>query len=93
MNLKTKVKSNIMTEVYSNTHIYDFFNGLVANTSASVMMNRLVEFSQTERKVKFVGFNNDLSKKTIPIGASKDNMDLLYGTVNSHMNESILLQG
>ena len=47
----------------------------------------------TERKIILVGVDDELSNKSIPIGDSKVDMDLLNGNVSANLNELIILEG
>ena len=61
MNLKTKRKLNIMSDVYVDTSVDSSWNALSANTSVSVTSNLFVEVSYTEIKVALVVFDHVLS--------------------------------
>ena len=41
-----------------------------ADTSVAAIGNGFVEVSRTRRSVTLVGFDDDLSKKTVPIGSA-----------------------
>ena len=82
-----------MSDIYFNTVVAAILNFISDNTIFSVTRTGFVEVSQTERKVTLVGFDHDHCKKSIPIGASKADMDLLNSTAGAHLNDSILIQG
>ena len=79
-----------MADIYSYTSVSVIWNGLVANTIVYAIRNWFVEVSLTERKVILAGLYQDISKISISNGYI---IDLLDGSVNARLNDSMLLQG
>ena len=65
MNMNTKIKVNIIVDVYSNTIVSVSWNGLVTNTIVYVVRNLSVKVSLTERKFILAGLYHDISKTSI----------------------------
>ena len=63
MNRNIRGKGNIISGSCSNTSVSETRNGTVAETSDDIIRYGLVEVSQTEIKVTFVGFDHKISKK------------------------------
>ena len=84
MNSKTKLKGNLLTDVYVNISVAATWNDISDNTNVFVTMNGFVEVSQTRRKFALIVFDRDLYKKYILIGASEVDMDLPNGTSIYH---------
>ena len=61
MNPKITGKGNKMVYDCDDTGIYIIRNSIVVNTSATVILNGLVEVSQTKRKATLIGFGHGLS--------------------------------
>ena len=59
----------------------------------SVIGNGFVEVSNTQIKFILIGFDNDLSKKSVLFGYTDTATDLPNGTIISHMNDTLLLNG
>ena len=84
MNLNTKRKGNIMSDVYFNTSVSKIWNYISDDNSVAVTSNGFF-VSHTDIKVALVIFDHDLSKKSILIGYSKASMDLTNVTYIDHM--------
>ena len=93
LNLNTKGKGNIMSDVYVNTSVPSIWNYLASKTSVSVTSNGFVKVSRTGRNVTQVVFDHDLSKKLILIRDSRGYLDLPNGTSVSHLKVTPLLDG
>ena len=61
-----------------------------ADTNVVSIGNCFVEVSRTKRKFTLVGFNDDLSKKFIPIVTADISIDLLNGSLIAHLNNNPL---
>ena len=92
MNLDTKGKVNILADVYDNTIVDSIWNGIITKTSVDVVRIRFVEVSHTERNINLVGFNNDLSKKSILVGTSTTTTEIPNGTDIAFLNKNLLLR-
>ena len=64
-----------------------------ADISIAAVGNGFREISRSDKTVTLVGFNNDLSKKEIPIGSAAAAIDLPRRTVIIQLNEAPLLHG
>ena len=73
MNLKTKIKCNILEYGY-------------ADKSVITLENVFVKVSWTGRKITLIGLDDDFYKKTIPIEASATVIVLQNGIIISHIN-------
>ena len=93
MNLKTKVKGNLILGVYVNTRFYAIWDSLSTPTNVAVTMNIFFEDSNSERNNTFVAFDNEISKKYITIGNYKAAMDLPNCNSIAHMKDTTLLDG
>ena len=89
INLKAKVKGNLIMDGYDKNSVATIWNGLVSNTSVVIIRNDLVEVSHTDRKDTLIGFDHDLSILT---GSSAIAISLHKYYVISHINETSLLQ-
>ena len=65
MKPKIKIKKNNMADECDDTSIYAIMNSMVVNTSATVIINGIVEVSQNDRKATLVGFVHILSTLNI----------------------------
>ena len=65
----------------------------VRKKSVSVIGNGFVELSHTQRKFILIGFDNDLSKKSILFGYADTDIDLPNGTIIDQMNDTLLPNG
>ena len=63
-----------------------------ANTSTAVIIIGLVKVSPTDIKSTFVGFDHDLSNKSILTGDYMTFLDLPNGYVIDHLNDTSILQ-
>ena len=63
-----------------------------ADTSIAAIGNGFTEISRTDKTMTLVGFNNDLSKKEVPIGLAAAAIDLPKKTIIIQLNEAPLLQ-
>ena len=88
MNPKSKGSFNLTFYSYADTSLTIMDDGLVDRTRSGH-----VETLFTEIKFTLFGFNHNLYKQYIPIGASTTTIDLPNGDVSANMNEFILLQG
>ena len=68
MNLKTKAKGKLIADGCADTSVAD-------------IENSFVEALRTAWMVPLVGFDDDLYKKSIPIGATVNIIDLRNGTL------------
>ena len=59
----------------------------------SVNVNFFVEVSHTQRKFILIGFDNDLSKKSILFESADTDIDLPNGTIIAQMNDTLLPNG
>ena len=80
MKLNTKVKVNLMSDVCADTSVADIGNGFF-------------KVSRTAINVTLVGFDDDLSKKSIPIEAASTDIDLQNVTIIDQINKTPLLHG
>ena len=80
MNINTKGKQELITYIYADTIVAD-------------ILNCLVEVSQTVLKVTLVGFDDDLSKKSIPIVYAATAIYLPHDILIAHLNKTPLLHG
>ena len=62
-----------------------------ADTSIAAIGNGFTEISYSDKTVTLVGFNNDLSKKKVPIGSAAAAIDLPRKTFIIQLNEAPLL--
>ena len=79
MNTTTKGKGKLMADS-------------CADTSIAAIGNGFTEISQSDKTVTLVGFNDDLSKKEVPIGSAAAAVDLPRRTIIIQLNEAPLLQ-
>ena len=79
MNTTTKGKSKLMADS-------------CADTSIAAIGNDFTEISCSDKTVTLVRFNDDLSKKEVPIGSAAAAIDLSRKTVIIQLNEAPLLQ-
>ena len=79
MNTTTKGKGKLMADS-------------CANTSIAAIGNGFTEISHSDKTVTLVRFNDDLSKKKVPIGSAAAAIDLPRKTVIIQPNEAPLLQ-
>ena len=75
MNQYSKFRVNLMADGCANKCFYTIGNDLVSKISVVEIRNVRDEVSSSERKLKLVGFDRDLSKKSI---MTLINIDLMY---------------
>ena len=63
-----------------------------ADTSITAISNGFTKISRTDKTVTLVGFNDNLSKKEVPIGLAAAAIDLPRRTIIVQLNEAPLLQ-
>ena len=64
-----------------------------ADTSIAAIGNVFVKVSRSDHTVTLVGFDDDLTKKEIPIGSAVTAVELPRKTVLLQLNEAPLLEG
>ena len=64
-----------------------------SKTSVSVIVNGFVEVSHTDRKVIWIGFDNDIYRKLFLIGAVDISIYLLNGTIIDQTNYTLIPYG
>ena len=79
MNTTTKGKGKLMADS-------------CADTSIAAIGNGFTEISHSDKTVTLVGFNDNLSKKEVPIGSAATAIDLPRKTIIIQLNEAPLLQ-
>ena len=83
-----------MADGYYNNRVATIGNGLVSKISVAVIRNVCFEVYLTERKIKLVGFDHELSNKytTIEYYTTAD-IDIHNGSVSDHLDDYTLYQG
>ena len=79
MNTTTKGKGKLMADS-------------CADTSIAAIGNGFTEVSHSDKTVTLIGFNDDLSKKEVPIGSAATAIDLPRKTIIIQLNKVPLLQ-
>ena len=64
-----------------------------SDTSVAAIVNGFVEILREKRKITLVGFDDDLSKKSIPIGSAVAVVYLPNGTLIANLKNTPLLHG